>query len=34
MRAFFDDTVRGEWVGEAGKSRLEVTVHVFGQMWP
>jgi hypothetical protein len=40
VRAFFDGTVRGDWAdlkrlaGEAGKSHPEVTVHVFGRMWP
>jgi platelet-activating factor acetylhydrolase isoform II len=40
VRAFFDGTVRGDWsdlkrlAGEAGKSQPEVTVHVFGRMWP
>jgi hypothetical protein len=39
-RAFFDGTVRGDWadlkrlVSEANKSQPEVTVHVFGRMWP
>jgi hypothetical protein len=40
VRAFFDDTVRGNGAdlkrlaGEAGKSQPEVTGHVFGKMWP
>jgi hypothetical protein len=40
IRAFLDGTVRGDWAGlkrlagQAGKSRPEVTVHVFGKMWP
>jgi hypothetical protein len=40
VRAFFDGTVRGDWAelkrlaGEAGKSQPEVTVHVFGRIWP
>lgn len=40
VRAFFDGVVRGKWadlkrlVGETGRSQPEVTVHVFGQMWP
>ena len=40
VRAFFDGAVRGDWadlkrlVGEAGKSQPEVTVQVFGKMWP
>jgi hypothetical protein len=40
VRAFFDGTVRGEWAalkrlaGEASKSQPEVTVHVFGKLWP
>lgn len=40
VRAFFDGTVRGDWAslkrlaGEASKSQPEVTVHIFGKMWP
>jgi len=40
VRAFFDGTVRGDWAGLKalaggdGKSRPEVTVQVFGRMWP
>ena len=40
VRAFFEGTVRGDWAdlkrlaGDAGKSQPEVTVHVFGKMWP
>jgi hypothetical protein len=39
-RAFLDGVVRGEWVdlkrlaGESGASQPEVTVQVFGKMWP
>jgi len=39
-RAFFDGVVRGEWTdlkrlaGEASKLQPEVTVQVFGKMWP
>ncbi len=40
VRAFFDGTVRGNWAdlkrlaGEASKSQPEVTVQMFGKMWP
>jgi predicted dienelactone hydrolase len=37
LRAFFDATVHGEWAGLkalASKTRPEVTVHVFGKLWP
>jgi hypothetical protein len=40
VRAFFDGTVSGDWaslkrlVSEAGKLQPEVTVQVFGRMWP
>jgi len=40
VRAFFDGTVRGDWtplkqlVGEGNASGKELTVQLFGQMWP
>ncbi|MCI0387168.1 MAG: hypothetical protein MOB07_00125 [Acidobacteria bacterium] len=40
VRAFFDGAVRGDWAdlkrmaGEASKSQPEMTVNVFGKMWP
>jgi hypothetical protein len=40
VRAFFDGTVRGDWaglkrlVGETRTARPEVTVTVFGTLWP
>lgn len=40
VRSFFDGVVRGDWAdlkrlaGEAGKSRPDVTIHIFGKMWP
>ncbi len=40
VRAFFDGCVRGDWigmrklVGEAGKSSSEITISMFGKMWP
>ncbi len=40
VRAFFDGTIRGDWsglnelAGEAGRSQPQLTVHVFGRMWP
>lgn len=37
VRAFFDGTVRGEWAGLkrlASETQPEITVHVFGKMWP
>jgi Platelet-activating factor acetylhydrolase, isoform II len=40
VRAFFDGVVRGQWTdlkrlaGESGKAQPEVTVQVFGRMWP
>jgi len=40
VRAFFDGTVRGDWTdikrlaGAAAKPQPEVTVYVFGKMWP
>ncbi len=40
VRAFFDGTVRGDWANlkrlssEASKSQPEVTVQLFGKMWP
>jgi hypothetical protein len=40
VRAFFDGAVRGDWeslkrlAGEASKQDPDVTVHVFGSMWP
>ena len=40
VRAFFDGTVRRDGTdlkrltSEASKSQPDVSVHVFGQMWP
>lgn len=40
IRAFFDGVLREKWAdlkrlaGEAGTPQREVTVHVFGKMWP
>ncbi|MGH9753715.1 MAG: alpha/beta hydrolase family protein [Blastocatellia bacterium] len=40
VRAFFDGAVRGDWAGlkrlagQASKSQPDVTVQVFGRMWP
>jgi hypothetical protein len=40
VRAFFDGTLRGDWanlkrlVSETSKSQPEVTIHIFGRMWP
>jgi hypothetical protein len=40
VRAFFDGSVRGDWAdlkrlaAAAGKSQPDVTVQVFGKMWP
>jgi hypothetical protein len=40
VRAFFDGTVRGDWVNlkrlatQTGTAQPEITVHVFGKLWP
>ena len=37
VRAFFDGTVRGQWAdlkSLAGETRPDVTVQVFGKLWP
>jgi len=40
VRAFFDGCVRGDWsamrtlVGKAGTSSPEITINMFGKMWP
>jgi len=36
VRAFFDGSIRGDWAGlkSMATTRPEVTVRVFGKLWP